>query len=110
MNPDDRHRTAERARELDEHRGLVVEMWGRFRAMHGPRHIFDGAAPAIGFLLGYSIAGAEVGVFVAILIAIALAAVRLARGDSVRVVAASAVTWLWVRNTTSQPTSRAEAA
>ncbi|MFE7801159.1 DUF3159 domain-containing protein [Nocardia sp. NPDC057440] len=89
MNPDDRHRTAERPRELEEHHGVDAEMWGKFRAIHGPRHLLDGAAPASGFLLGYSVAGAEVGVFVAILIVVALAAVRLVHGDSVRVVAVS---------------------
>jgi hypothetical protein len=89
VNPDDRHRTAEQAPELEDHRGTVADMWGKFRAMHGPRHILDGATPAVGFLIGYSIAGAEVGAFVAILIAVALAAVRLVRGDSVRIVALS---------------------
>lgn len=72
-----------------EARGVVAEMWGKFRAMHGSQHLLDGAAPAIGFLIGYSVAGAEVGVFVAILIAVVLGAVRLMRGDSVRVVAAA---------------------
>ncbi|WP_406231514.1 DUF3159 domain-containing protein [Nocardia sp. NBC_01009] len=89
MNPDDRHRTAEESRDLEKHRGVDADIWDSFRAMRGPRHILDGAAPAIGFLLGYSVAGAEAGVFVAILIAVALAAVRLVQGDSVRVVAVS---------------------
>ncbi|MGW4767571.1 DUF3159 domain-containing protein [Nocardia sp. NPDC004278] len=86
MNPDEQHIAA---LDRQQHRNVRVEIWGRFQAMHGPRHIIDGATPAIGFLLGYSVAGAEVGVFIAILIAVVLAAFRLIRGDSVRVVAAS---------------------
>ncbi|MFX0576772.1 DUF3159 domain-containing protein [Nocardia nepalensis] len=86
MNPDDQRVAAP---ELEQHHAAVAEIWGRFRAMHGPRHIVDGATPAIAFLLGYSIAGAEVGVFIAIVIAVALAALRLIQGDSVRVVAVS---------------------
>ncbi|WP_433732979.1 DUF3159 domain-containing protein [Nocardia sp. CA-129566] len=70
---------------------MIAEIWGGSQAMHGPRHIIDGAAPAVGFLFGYSVAGAEVGGFIAILIAVVLAAFRLIRGDSVRVVVASAL-------------------
>ncbi|WP_433202067.1 hypothetical protein ACQP1G_11530 [Nocardia sp. CA-107356] len=77
------------ATELEQHQTLVGEAWGGFRAIRGSRHILDGATPAIGFLLGYSVASAEVGIFIAILIAVASAAVRVMRGDSVRVVAAS---------------------
>jgi len=86
VTPDDQHVAAP---ELGQHRSAVAEIWDKFRAVHGLRHILDGAAPAIGFLLGYSVAGAEIGVFIAILIAVALAAIRLIRGDSVRVVAMS---------------------
>ncbi|WP_378732522.1 DUF3159 domain-containing protein [Nocardia brasiliensis] len=87
MNSDDQRAVLDSGASLAESRGVVAELWGKFRAMHGPRHIVDGAAPAIGFLIGYSVAGAEVGVFLAILIAVVLAAVRLTQGDSVRVVA-----------------------
>ncbi|GAA5083727.1 DUF3159 domain-containing protein [Nocardia iowensis] len=87
MNSDNQRAVLDSGASLAESRGVVSEMWGKFRAMHGPRHIVDGAAPAIGFLIGYSVAGAEVGVFLAILIAVVLAAVRLTQGDSVRVVA-----------------------
>ncbi|WP_330249372.1 DUF3159 domain-containing protein [Nocardia sp. NBC_00565] len=86
MTPDDQHVAAP---GLEQHRTAVAEIWGKFCAVHGPRHILDGAAPAIGFLLGYSVAGAEIGVFIAILIAVALAAIRLIQGDTVRVVAIS---------------------
>ncbi|WP_433683699.1 DUF3159 domain-containing protein [Nocardia sp. CA-119907] len=88
MNPDERHVVAP---DRQQYVNAIAEIWGRFQAKHGPRHIIDGATPAIGFLLGYFVAGAEVGVFIAILIAVAVAAFRLIRGDSVRVVAASAV-------------------
>ncbi|CAM4027869.1 DUF3159 domain-containing protein [Nocardia ninae] len=87
MNSDDQREVLDPGDSPAESRGVVAEMWGKFRAMRGPQHILDGAAPAIGFLIGYSAAGAEVGVFVAILIAVLLGAVRLMRGDSVRVVA-----------------------
>ncbi|MFI6999552.1 DUF3159 domain-containing protein [Nocardia sp. NPDC050175] len=85
MDSDDQRQVLHPGDGPAESRG--AEVWGKFRAMHGPQHLLDGAAPAIGFLIGYSVAGAEVGVFVAILIAVVLGAVRLMRGDSVRVVA-----------------------
>lgn len=86
MNPDEQHVvTPDRQQHVD----VIVEIRGNFQATHGPQHIIDGATLAIGFLLGYSVAGAEVGVFIAILIAVVLAAFRLIRGDSIRVVAAS---------------------
>ncbi|WP_433656914.1 DUF3159 domain-containing protein [Nocardia sp. CA-128927] len=87
MDSDDQRPMLDPGDGRTESRGVVPEMWGKCRAMHGPQHILDGAAPAIGFLIGYSAAGAEVGVFVAIVIAVVLGAVRLMRGDSVRVVA-----------------------
>lgn len=89
MDSDDQRRVLDPGDS--ESRGVPAEMWGKFRAMHGSQHLLDGAAPAIGFLIGYSVAGAEVGVSVAILIAVVLGAARLLRGDSVRVVAAAAL-------------------
>lgn len=67
----------------------LADVWAKFRAMHGPRHLLDGAAPAIGFLIGYGTVGPKLGVLVAIVIALALGAFRVTRGDSVRMVVTS---------------------
>ncbi|MEU7138363.1 hypothetical protein ABZ942_02810 [Nocardia sp. NPDC046473] len=85
MDSDDQRQVLHPGDGPAESRG--AQMWGKFRAMHGSQHLLAGTAPAIGFLIGYSAVGAEVGVFVAILIAVVLGAVRLMRSDSVRVVA-----------------------
>ncbi|MGF6887700.1 hypothetical protein ABIA39_006195 [Nocardia sp. GAS34] len=67
----------------------LADMWAKFRTMHGPRHLLDGAAPAIGFLIGYSTVGPKLGILVAIAIALGLGVFRVFRGDSARVVATS---------------------
>ncbi|MFF2556603.1 DUF3159 domain-containing protein [Nocardia sp. NPDC058058] len=69
----------------------AAEMWGKFRALGGPQHLVDGAAPAIGFLIGYASVNAEIGVLIALAVAIAIAGYRLLHGDSVKVVAVSVV-------------------
>lgn len=73
----------------DHDRSAAAEIWGKFRALGGPQHIVDGAAPAIGFLIGYAALDAEAGVIIALTVALLIAAYRLLRGDSVRVVATS---------------------
>ncbi len=73
----------------DHDRSAAAEIWGKFRALGGPRHIVDGAAPAIGFLIGYAALDAKAGVVIALAVALLIAAYRLLRGDSVRVVATS---------------------
>ncbi|PXX64024.1 uncharacterized protein DUF3159 [Nocardia tenerifensis] len=85
MNSDDQ-RELLASSDVQRKRGAAGKIWEKLPAMHGPRHL-DGAASAISFLIGYSVAGAEVGVFVAMLVAVVLGAVRLMRGDSVRAVA-----------------------
>ncbi|MFB8005095.1 DUF3159 domain-containing protein [Nocardia sp. NPDC056000] len=72
-----------------EQRSTAAEMWGKFRALGGPQHLLDGAAPAIGFLLGYAAANAKIGVLVALGVAGLISLYRLVKGDSVKVVSAS---------------------
>ncbi|NNH71176.1 DUF3159 domain-containing protein [Nocardia uniformis] len=67
-------------------RSTTAEMWGKFKSLGGPRHIIDGAAPAVGFLIGYATANAKIGVLIALAVACAIAGFRLVRGDSARVV------------------------
>ncbi len=74
---------------IDQQRSGAAEMWGKFRAMGGVGHLIDGAAPAVGFLLGYATVNAKIGVLIALLIAVAIGAFRLLKGDSVKVVAIS---------------------
>ena len=74
---------------LAEENASLADVWVKFRAMHGPRHLLDGAAPAIGFLIGYGTIGPKLGVLVAIVVALGLGAFRVTRGDSVRMVVAS---------------------
>lgn len=66
-----------------------AEVWGKFRALGGPQHLLDGAAPAIGFLVGYASADAKTGVLIALTVAVLLGGYRLLKGDSVKVVAIS---------------------
>ncbi|MFI6868451.1 DUF3159 domain-containing protein [Nocardia sp. NPDC050406] len=77
------------AESADHTRSTASEMWGKFRALGGPGHILDGAAPAIGFLIGYATVNAKIGVLIALGVAGLIAVVRLLRGDSVRVVSIS---------------------
>ncbi|MGV9415056.1 DUF3159 domain-containing protein [Nocardia sp. NPDC003693] len=73
-------------------RSGAAEMWGKFRALGGPGHLLDGAAPALGFLLGYSFADARSGVLIALATAAFIGLYRLLRGDSVKVVVISLLT------------------
>ncbi|MEU1208070.1 DUF3159 domain-containing protein [Nocardia sp. NPDC005825] len=70
-------------------RSTAAEMWGKFRALGGPGHLLDGAAPAIGFLLGYAAVNAKIGVLAALGVAGLISLYRLVKGDSVKVVSAS---------------------
>ncbi|WP_433591718.1 DUF3159 domain-containing protein [Nocardia sp. CA-145437] len=70
-------------------RSTAAEMWGKFRALGGPQHLLDGAAPAIGFLAGYTVVNAKIGVLVALGVAGLISLYRLMKGDSVKVVSAS---------------------
>ncbi|MEU0540173.1 DUF3159 domain-containing protein [Nocardia sp. NPDC005978] len=74
--------------ETSERSG-AAEMWGKFRALGGPGHLLDGAAPAIGFLIGYSAADAKSGVLIALAVAAFVGLYRLLRGDSVKTVTIS---------------------
>ncbi|NNH70906.1 DUF3159 domain-containing protein [Nocardia uniformis] len=74
---------------VEQPRSAATEMWGKFTALGGPQHILDGAAPAIGFLTGYGVWNAKIGVLIALAVALGIGGYRLARGDSVKVVAIS---------------------
>ncbi|MEC3952895.1 DUF3159 domain-containing protein [Nocardia sp. CDC153] len=78
--------------ESEQRRSTAAEMWGKFRALGGPHHLLDGAAPAIGFLLGYATVNAKIGVLVALGVAGLISLYRLLKGDSVKVVSASLAT------------------
>ncbi|MFJ1457500.1 DUF3159 domain-containing protein [Nocardia sp. N2S4-5] len=74
---------------IDQQRSGAAEAWGKFRALGGVQHLIDGAAPAIAFLVGYATVNAEIGVLLALAVAVGLGAFRLLKGDSVKVVAIS---------------------
>ncbi|MEU8899047.1 DUF3159 domain-containing protein [Nocardia sp. NPDC048505] len=74
---------------VEPRRSTAAEMWGKFTALGGPQHLVDGAAPAVGFLIGYSAWNAKIGVLIALAVAVGIGAYRLLHGDSVKVVAVS---------------------
>lgn len=74
---------------VEQPRSAAAEMWGKFKALDGPKHILDGAAPAIGFLIGYSAANAKIGVLIALAIALGLGGYRALKGEAVKTVAVS---------------------
>ncbi|MFE3793644.1 DUF3159 domain-containing protein [Nocardia tengchongensis] len=78
--------------ESVDRRSTAAEMWGKFRALGGPQHLLDGAAPAIGFLAGYAAVNAKIGVLVALGVAGLISLYRLIKGDSVKVVSVSLAT------------------
>ncbi|GAB0102683.1 hypothetical protein JMUB6875_16520 [Nocardia sp. JMUB6875] len=61
----------------------------KFFEHHGPRHIADGAAPAVGFLLGFKLFDPWIGIAVALGVAVALGGLRLLRGESAKTVGVS---------------------
>ncbi|MGW3543258.1 DUF3159 domain-containing protein [Nocardia niigatensis] len=67
----------------------LKDAWSKFLEHHGPRHIADGAAPAVGFLLGYQLLDPWIGIAAALAVAVALGGHRVARGDSAKVVGGS---------------------
>lgn len=66
--------------------GPGVSAWRRVLTSRGGRHVIDGAVPVTAFLAGYDAGGPGAGIAVALGVAGALAAVRLRRGDSLRMV------------------------
>lgn len=88
-SPDEDSAATVIADSADQSRSTTSEMWGKFRALGGPGHILDGAAPAIGFLIGYATVNAKIGVLIALGVAGLVAIYRLLRGDSVKVVSIS---------------------
>ncbi|MBB5912091.1 hypothetical protein BJY24_000958 [Nocardia transvalensis] len=103
---------------IDQQRPGAAELWGKFRAVGGVRHLVDGAAPAVGFLVGYATVNAKAGVLIALLTpawfvfwavhlvimvplyvaneVVLLGSVALVLGKPALVVMIG-VTWLWVR-------------
>ncbi|MFD6453923.1 DUF3159 domain-containing protein [Nocardia sp. NPDC055165] len=67
----------------------VSELLAKIRAMGGARHLIDGAAPILGYLVGLQLHGIIAGVVVAIVAALIVAALRVHHGDRLKVVAAS---------------------
>ncbi|MFF0494018.1 DUF3159 domain-containing protein [Nocardia sp. NPDC004068] len=76
-------------RDGDETRSDAGEIWGKFRALGGVGHLVDGAVPALGFLVGYAVWNAKIGVVVALVLAVLLAGLRTWRGESAKVVMVS---------------------
>ncbi|AVH24085.1 DUF3159 domain-containing protein [Nocardia cyriacigeorgica] len=72
---------------LVHHGGVTAS--SKHPLIHNARHIADGGAPILGFLVGDHVAGVRGGVLVALAIAAALTAVRLLRRDSPRTVFAA---------------------
>ncbi|MFC8381754.1 DUF3159 domain-containing protein [Nocardia sp. NPDC057272] len=64
-------------------------MLAKIRDMGGARHLVDGAAPILGYLVGLQLHGIIVGVMVAIVAALIIAGLRIRHGDRPKVVGAS---------------------
>ncbi|MET8429826.1 DUF3159 domain-containing protein [Nocardia sp. NPDC004860] len=69
----------------------ATQILAQFKQLNGFQRSLDAFAPAVAFLLGYQLAGADAGIAAAIIAAAGLALVRLVRGDSVKVVTASVI-------------------
>lgn len=64
-------------------------IWVKIREMGGARHLVDGAAPIVGYVIGFSLAGIAVGILAAVLTALGVGTVRLRHGDRSKVIAVS---------------------
>lgn len=76
-------------RELDhadKQRNLLAEAWTRFRELDGPAKVIDGVAPMAGFLIGYQLADAYIGIAAALGVALLVAGYRVIRRDSPKAV------------------------
>lgn len=62
------------------------EGWRHLLASRAARHVVDAAVPVTAFLVGYDGGGPAAGITLALVVAGLLAAVRLRRGDSLRMV------------------------
>ncbi|MFE3024034.1 DUF3159 domain-containing protein [Nocardia tengchongensis] len=69
----------------------AAQILATFKQLNGFQRSLDAFAPAVAFLLGYQLVGADAGIAAAIIAAAVLALVRLVRGDSVKVVTASMI-------------------
>ncbi|WP_327138918.1 DUF3159 domain-containing protein [Nocardia sp. NBC_01327] len=68
----------------------VAEIRAKIRDMGGSRHLIDGTAPILGYVLGFAVHGIATGIIAAVLTALIVGAVRLRHGDRPKVVAVSA--------------------
>ncbi|RMI28182.1 DUF3159 domain-containing protein [Nocardia stercoris] len=64
-------------------------LWSKVREMGGARHLVDGAAPVLGYVAGFSMAGIVAGITAAVGTALIVGVVRLRHGDRPKVVAVS---------------------
>lgn len=70
----------------DGPRTVLAEAWTRFRQLDGPAKVVDGVAPMAGFLIGYQLADAYIGIAAALGVALLVAGYRLIRRDSPKAV------------------------
>ncbi|MRH89925.1 DUF3159 domain-containing protein [Nocardia sp. SYP-A9097] len=82
-NPDSRPDTP------DPDSGPGAELFAKIRDMGGARHLVDGAAPILGYVIGFALHGILTGIAVAVAVALLVGIVRLRHGDRARVVAVS---------------------
>ncbi|MET9492451.1 DUF3159 domain-containing protein [Nocardia sp. NPDC006630] len=68
----------------------IAEMRAKMHDMGGGRHLIDGAAPILGYILGFAVHGITTGIIAAVLTALVVGAVRIRHGDRPKVVGASA--------------------
>ncbi|MFE7721462.1 DUF3159 domain-containing protein [Nocardia rhizosphaerihabitans] len=67
----------------------AAEILTKFRQLDGFKRSADALGPVFAFVIGYQFAGTNAGIIAAIMTALALAAIRIVRGGSVKVVAVS---------------------
>ncbi|WP_194852815.1 DUF3159 domain-containing protein [Nocardia sp. SYP-A9097] len=67
----------------------VPELRAKLRDLGGARHLIDGAAPILGYIIGFQLRGIATGIAAAIATAAMIALLRIRHGDRSKVVAAS---------------------
>ncbi|WP_331722990.1 DUF3159 domain-containing protein [Nocardia sp. NBC_00511] len=70
-------------------RAGFADLIAKIRDLHGGRHLIDGAAPILGYVLGFALRGITTGIAAAVMIALILAAIRLRHGDRPKVIGVS---------------------
>lgn len=72
-----------------ENRSGTAELRAKILDMGGARHLVDGAAPILGYVIGFQVQGILTGIAAAVVAAMFVAILRLRHGDRARVVMAS---------------------